>query len=143
MKLIQEQLQTTVNTPTPSPRSSVTSLAMSPSSPARPSSAYFGSSLTSRFGTSPSAFGSASPGMRRRPSTAVGELSLTRSRSILEKRVPLKRTLTGESVLAEGKDKNAAWKMIILSVVSIEDLFMSARCSSINRRYRIILDMER
>lgn len=37
----------------------------------------------------------------------------------MEKRIPLKRVLTGESVLQEGKDKNAAWKMIILSVVSI------------------------
>ena len=37
-----------------------------------------------------------------------------RPMSIAEKRTPLKRVLTGESVLEGGKDKNAAWKTIIV-----------------------------
>lgn len=34
--------------------------------------------------------------------------------------MPLKRTVTGESILEGGKDKNAAWKLIIMSTVSID-----------------------
>ncbi|KAK4689020.1 hypothetical protein P7C73_g1097, partial [Tremellales sp. Uapishka_1] len=108
MKLIQEQLRGS----TASPKVSAAVMALSPASPARPSSSYFGGSFSSRFGTSPSSFGPGSPG-RRRPTT---DMTPIRSKSIVEKRVPLKRVLTGESILQEGKDKNAAWKMIILSV---------------------------
>jgi hypothetical protein len=45
-------------------------------------------------------------------------LALARSRSIVEKRIPLKRVLTGESILEGGKDKNAAWRLIIMHTVS-------------------------
>jgi hypothetical protein len=59
------------------------------------------------MGPSPSGFDP----LRRRPST---EAALGRLRGTFEKRIPLTRTLTGESVLEGGKDKNAAWKTIII-----------------------------
>ncbi|EIW67561.1 hypothetical protein TREMEDRAFT_33244 [Tremella mesenterica DSM 1558] len=74
------------------------------------SGSYFGSPLSGK-GFTPS-----SPGLRRRPSTDAG-LTMTRQRSYgdkREKRTPLKRVLTNESVLEGGRDKNAAWKMIII-----------------------------
>jgi hypothetical protein len=37
-------------------------------------------------------------------------------------RTPLKRVLTGESVLEGGRDKNAAWKLIIIQTVRRESL---------------------
>lgn len=85
---------------------------MSPTSP--PTSSYFGQSFTSRLGTST---GVASPLLKRRPSTDAGMPGFTRSRSIREQWVPLKRVLTGESILEGGKDKNEAWKMIIIQTV--------------------------
>lgn len=39
---------------------------------------------------------------------------MTKIRNFAEKRIPLQRTLTGESILEGGKDKNSAWKMIII-----------------------------
>jgi hypothetical protein len=122
MKLIVEQLRA----PSQSPRPPSTPFSpMSPSSP-RPSTSYFGTSFSSRFGTSPSTprFGSSpstptAPIPRRRPSMETGTpLALARSRSIVEKRIPLKRVLTGESILEGGKDKNAAWRLIIMHTVS-------------------------
>lgn len=115
IKLIVEQLR---SAPASSKLSS-SSFAMSPTSP-RPNTAYFGSSLGNRLGTTPPA----SPGLgtslggfpRRRPSTDAGSfpgLGLRRM-STIEKRTPLKRVLTGESILEGGRDKNAAWKLIII-----------------------------
>ncbi|ADV25860.1 hypothetical protein I305_04819 [Cryptococcus gattii E566] len=107
MSLLIEQLKTIPSSPKIS-----SSLAMSPTSPA--ASSYFGQSSTSRLGTST---GITSYLPKRRPSTdgGVGGMpGFTRSRSIREQWVPLKRVLTGESILEGGKDKNAAWKMIII-----------------------------
>ncbi|AFR98636.2 hypothetical protein C343_06613 [Cryptococcus neoformans C23] len=104
MSLLIEQLKTIPSSPKIS-----SSLAMSPTSP--PTSSYFGQSFTSRLGTST---GVASPLLKRRPSTDAGMPGFTRSRSIREQWVPLKRVLTGESILEGGKDKNEAWKMIII-----------------------------
>jgi hypothetical protein len=44
--------------------------------------------------------------------------TFNRARSIIERRAPLKRVLTNESVLEGGKDKNAAWKLIIIQTDS-------------------------
>lgn len=107
MRLLIEQLKTVPSSPKIS-----SSLAMSPTSP--PASSYFGQSFTSRLGTST---GIASPLPKRRPSTDGGMSGFTRSKSIREQWVPLKRVLTGESILEGGKDKNAAWKMIIIQTV--------------------------
>lgn len=132
-KLIIEQLRSEPS----SPKLSSSSFAMSPSSP-RPATSYFGSSLTGRLSSTPPASpmlgsslggfgfssisggGSNGPIPRRRPSTDAGPVGgmLGRSRSIVERRTPLKRVLTGESVLEGGKDKNAAWKLIIIQTVS-------------------------
>ncbi|WVQ84943.1 hypothetical protein IAT38_007106 [Cryptococcus sp. DSM 104549] len=110
VKLLIEQLNTVPSSPKMS-----SSLVMSPASP-RPSSSYFGQSFSSRLGASPGV--PSSPGAGRRRPSADGGMGgmpgFTRSRSIMEKRVPLKRVLTGESILEGGKDKNAAWKMIII-----------------------------
>ncbi|ORY31849.1 hypothetical protein BCR39DRAFT_525741 [Naematelia encephala] len=112
IRLIQEQLRSSM----PSPRLPSGSFAMSPPSP-RPSSSFFGSSLSGRFGSTPPG-SPASLTPRRRPSADAGFI-LTRSRSsIMEKRTPLKRVLTGESILEGGKDKNAAWKLIIIQTDS-------------------------
>ena len=109
MKLLLEQLQSSSDPSTPPPSSP--SLIRSPTSP-RLSSPYFGSSFTSRLNGSPT---SSSPTFRRRPSTEAGAgAGLVRSRSIIEKRLPLKRMMSGESILEGGRDKNAAWKMIII-----------------------------
>lgn len=114
MTLVREQL----NMVPISPQSAQSALPTSPtiSSPVRrPSSAgYFGTSITSRMGPSPSApagFPAGFEPLRRRPST---EATIGRMRGAFEKKIPLQRTLTGESVLEGGKDKNAAWKLIII-----------------------------
>ncbi|OCF40285.1 hypothetical protein I317_05918 [Kwoniella heveanensis CBS 569] len=109
MKLIIEQLQISPSSTSPKVSSSVI---MSPASP-RIGGSYFGQSFSSRLGSSPS---TAAPPARRRPSMDMP--GFTRSRSIMEQRVPLKRVLTGESILEGGKDKNAAWKMIIIQTDS-------------------------
>ncbi|WVQ96281.1 hypothetical protein IAU59_003385 [Kwoniella sp. CBS 9459] len=106
MKPLIEQLQTSPSASSPKVSSS---MMMSPASPRIGGSSYFGQSFSSRLGSSPSTAG---PTPRRRPS--VDMPGFTRSRSIMEQRVPLKRVLTGESILEGGKDKNAAWKMIII-----------------------------
>lgn len=96
--------------PTPVPSPGNAQPPISPTSPVitRPTSAsYFGTSISSRMGPSPSGF----EPLRRRPST---EATIGRMRGTFEKRIPLQRTLTGESVLEGGKDKNAAWKLIII-----------------------------
>lgn len=54
--------------------------------------------------------------IRSRPSAEAGPIA--RLRAGVPTRVPLRRTLTGESILQEEKDKNSAWRMIILSTVS-------------------------
>ncbi|WVF68754.1 hypothetical protein IAT40_003526 [Kwoniella sp. CBS 6097] len=110
MKLIIEQLQTSPSSSSPKVSSS---MMMSPASPRIGGSSYFGQSFSSRLGSSPSTAG---PPARRRPS--IDMPGFTRSRSIMEQRVPLKRVLTGESILEGGKDKNAAWKMIIIQTDS-------------------------
>jgi hypothetical protein len=94
-------------------------MAISATSPARPSSSYFSSSLSNRFGTTPPSSLASSPtgSLRRRPSTEAGQ-TFNRARSIIERRAPLKRVLTNESVLEGGKDKNAAWKTIIIQTDS-------------------------
>jgi len=122
-KLIIEQLRVVAA----SPRLSSSSFALSPASP-RPSTSYFGSSFSGRLSQTPpaspllgSSVGSFST-MRRRPSTEYGAMMgmgfPARARSIKEQRAPLKRVLTGESVLEGGKDKNAAWKLIIIQTDS-------------------------
>jgi len=93
---------------------------MSPASP-KPLSPYFGT-FTSRFSTSPTSLMPSSPTVRRRPSAEAGGFTHARSRSIQEKRIPLKRVLTGESVLEGGKDKNSAWKLIIIRTASLLSL---------------------
>lgn len=133
LRLLTEQLRLT---PSDSKNGGQTSSStfgpMSPASP-RPATSYFGQSITGRFGSSPlsspaltgmgSVPGSSGP-MRRRPSTEAGLarrpsiVETTLSRSMMDKRIPLKRVLTGESMLEGGKDKNAAWKLIIISTVS-------------------------
>jgi hypothetical protein len=50
--------------------------------------------------------------LKRRPSTDAGLARVKSGSSRV--RIPLQRTLTGESVLEGGKDKNAAWKLIII-----------------------------
>nr|ODN91829.1 hypothetical protein L203_01081 [Cryptococcus depauperatus CBS 7841] len=97
-----------------SPRNS-SSLTISNSSPQ--SSSHFSQSFSSRLGTSTGVPSSS----RRRSSVDAGMIStpaFTRSRSIIERKSPLKRTITGESILEGGKDKNSAWKMIIIQTVS-------------------------
>ncbi|ODN93441.1 hypothetical protein L198_05306 [Cryptococcus wingfieldii CBS 7118] len=109
--LIIEQLRTTP----PSPKIA-TSLAMSSSTPQV--SSYFGQSYSSKLATSP---GIPSSPIRRRPSSdgTSGLQGFTKSRPpTVEKRAPLKRVVTGESILEGGKDKNAAWKMIIIQTQS-------------------------
>ncbi|WWD18748.1 hypothetical protein CI109_103202 [Kwoniella shandongensis] len=107
MNLIIEQLRITPSSP-----KTGSSLMMSPTSP-RPGSSYLGQSFSSRFGASPVPPSS----VRRRLSTDVPGFSRSRP-PIMEKRVPLKRVITGESILEGGKDKNAAWKMIIIQTDS-------------------------
>lgn len=128
MSLLIEQLKTIPSSPKMS-----SSLAMSPTSPAV--SSYFGQSSTSRLGAST---GITSYLPKRRPSTdgeAGGMPGFTRSRSIREQWVPLKRVLTGESILEGGKDKNAAWKMIIIQTVGA---LIFVKCSTkIDEPYRI------
>ncbi|WVQ73417.1 hypothetical protein IAR50_002989 [Cryptococcus sp. DSM 104548] len=109
--LIIEQLRTTPASP-----KIASSLAMSASSPQV--SSYFGQSYSSRLATSP---GVPSSPIRRRPSADGGSglQGFTKSRPpTVEKRAPLKRVVTGESILEGGKDKNAAWKMIIIQTDS-------------------------
>lgn len=125
MSLLIEQLKTIPSSPKIS-----SSLAMSPTSP--PTSSYFGQSFTSRLGTST---GIASPLLKRRPSTDAGMPGFTRSRSIREQWVPLKRVLTGESILEGGKDKNEAWKMIIIQTVGA--LIFVKYSAETNGPYRI------
>ncbi|KAL7420576.1 Beige protein-like 1 [Cryptotrichosporon argae] len=113
VRLIAEQLRTSL----PSPHfasSPALGRAPVPSTP-RQSGSFLGTSVSSRFGSSPTTAFNPTSSSRRRPSTDGG-LALYRTRSGLDKRAPapLKRVLTGESILAEEKDKNSAWKMIIL-----------------------------
>lgn len=114
MKLVKEQLAMVASPPSGS-ATPTASGPMSPVSPARASAAasYFGASMTSRLASSPSSFNAPAPfePLKRRPSTDAG---LARVKSGRERRVPLQRTLTGESILEGGKDKNAAWKLIIM-----------------------------
>lgn len=105
---------------------SSSALGTSPAGSPRPSgsSSYFGSSFAGMTSStppaSPSLGGYNKPIPRRRPSTDAGMSMMTsRPKSIHEMRMPLKRTVTGESILEGGKDKNAAWKLIIMSTVSI------------------------
>lgn len=123
LKLILEQLQTAPA----SPKLSSASFALSPNSP-RPATSYFGSSLSGRLGTTPptSPMLGTSLGMtgRRRPSTVAADAAVTgigmglRRMSAIDTRIPLKRTVTGESILEGGRDKNAAWKLIIIQTDS-------------------------
>lgn len=130
MKLIKEQLS--IVSPSPLTISGAPS-PITPSSPLSPgrssvtAGSFFGSSMTSRLASSP-AGGGAMPfePLRRRPSTdstmapieqmkrRPSDVGLTRVKSGKERRIPLQRTLTGESILEGGKDKNAAWKLIIM-----------------------------
>ncbi|WWC96475.1 hypothetical protein V866_003343 [Kwoniella sp. B9012] len=115
IKLLIEQL----STQSPSPKATTSSsFIMSPTSPRiGGSSSYFGQSFSGRFGSSPvSTPGIGGGPSRRRPSMDMP--GFTKSRSIMEQRVPLKRVITGESILEGGKDKNAAWKMIIIQTDS-------------------------
>nr|XP_018262052.1 uncharacterized protein I303_05067 [Kwoniella dejecticola CBS 10117]OBR84210.1 hypothetical protein I303_05067 [Kwoniella dejecticola CBS 10117] len=114
MKLLIEQLQTTPSNKVPLSSSTV----MSPTSPriGGGSASYFGQSFPSRFGTSPAGTPGIGGSARRRPSMDMP--GFTKSRSIMEQRVPLKRVITGESILEGGRDKNAAWKMIIIQTDS-------------------------
>ena len=113
IKLILEQLSTIPQ----SPKLSSSVFGSTPSSPRPTTPSYFGSSFGGRFSSTPPASpslgggGMSGPIPRRRPSTEAG---YSRPRSIVEKRMPLKRVLTGESVLEGGKDKKAAWKLIII-----------------------------
>nr|XP_019045287.1 hypothetical protein I302_05676 [Kwoniella bestiolae CBS 10118]OCF24217.1 hypothetical protein I302_05676 [Kwoniella bestiolae CBS 10118] len=116
IKLLMEQL----STQPPSPKiTTSSSFVMSPTSPRiGGSSSYFaqGQSFSNRFGSSPVSTPGMSGPSRRRPSMDMP--GFTKSRSIMEQRVPLKRVITGESILEGGKDKNAAWKMIIIQTDS-------------------------
>ena len=129
LNLVKEQLNMQAPSPTTATPGSVTPI--SPLSPGRASISgpgYFGSSMTSRLASSPGLYGGATTPRRRpstdstmmtpieplkrRPSTDAG-LARVKSGSSRD-RIPLQRTLTGESVLEGGKDKNAAWKLIII-----------------------------
>ena len=118
MKLVVEQLNM-------SPNRSTNPLTHSPTS-SRPSSISFGGSFTGRLGsTPPSTPSTPGPIPRRRPSNDAGMPpssigSKPRLRPLTSERRPpaLKRVLTGESILEGGKDKNAAWKLIIIQTDS-------------------------
>nr|XP_019013052.1 uncharacterized protein I206_02549 [Kwoniella pini CBS 10737]OCF51833.1 hypothetical protein I206_02549 [Kwoniella pini CBS 10737] len=113
IKLLIEQLQTAPSTKTPLSSSTM----MSPTSPRiGGGSSYFGQSFPSRFGSSPAGTPGIGGSSRRRPSMDMP--GFTKSRSIMEQRIPLKRVITGESILEGGRDKNAAWKMIIIQTDS-------------------------
>lgn len=118
LKAVVEQLRSTLS---PQSRSSTLpgSVPRSPAvrpTPLRRGSSNLASSFTNTFSSSPTA----SP-IRRRPSQDAGTFSaLTRVRSqSSQKHVSLRRTLSGESILREEQDKNAAWRMIIISTVSL------------------------
>lgn len=122
LRLILEQLETTPS----SPKISSGAFALSPSSP-RPATSYFGSSLSGRLSSTPPAspmLGSSIGGFpRRRPSTVASDAGIAGlggglRRLSVDPRIPLKRTVTGESVLEGGRDKNAAWKLIIIQTDS-------------------------
>ena len=122
IKLVIEQLRSP-SAPTASASMSA-SLSRVPSSP-RPSSAHLAKSFAgSRFGGTPPGTPSPSgPIPRRRISTdaafASGSpFSATRMKFTDRKPPALKRVLTGESILEGGRDKNAAWKLIIIQTVS-------------------------
>lgn len=129
LTLVKEQLVMESPSPTSATPGSVTPL--SPLSPGRGSISgpgYFGTSMSSRLASSPGPYGGASTPRRRpssdstmmtpleplkrRPSTDAGLARVKSGSSRV--RIPLQRTLTGESVLEGGKDKNAAWKLIII-----------------------------
>lgn len=87
-----------------------TSLTRSPSassfSQQTPSSIYMASN--------PSTFSVGSPGRHfRRPTPGLERRTSAKSRTFFQ-RTPLKRSLTGESVLSEAKDKNEKWKQSII-----------------------------
>ena len=135
MKLIIEQLQTPM-----SPALSKTSTSAMPSQHNMSSSLSL-SSYTGRFGSTPPAspslgsygasFGAGTP--RRRPSIDTIS-SVTGRQRLSEKAMPaLKRVLTGESVLEGGRDKNAAWKLIIISTVSLSRRIKTRTDSRIRR----------
>lgn len=109
MKLLVEQLKASS---TLSMSSSQLSLARSPPPPSssltRPS--LLGTSVGS-FTTTTNMTGSTT--IRRRPSTDAGLRPVPGG----DKSLQLRRVLTGESILREEQDKNAAWRMIILSTV--------------------------
>ncbi|ORX37124.1 hypothetical protein BD324DRAFT_427167 [Kockovaella imperatae] len=114
IKLVIEQLRSPIITTSP-PASS--SQAPSP----RPSSVHLARSFTGRMGTTPPPTPSPSgPIPRRRPSTdaSFSPFPAQRFRAGERKAPSLKRVLTGESILEGGKDKNAAWKLIIIQTVS-------------------------
>ncbi|WWC88365.1 uncharacterized protein L201_003276 [Kwoniella dendrophila CBS 6074] len=111
VKLIVEQLQSTITSPKiPTSSSFITSPRIGGSS------FVGGQSFSNRFGSSPVTTPSMGGPSRRRPSMDMP--GFTKSRPIMEKRIPLKRVITGESILEGGKDKNAAWKMIIIQTDS-------------------------
>ncbi len=41
--------------------------------------------------------------------------SVSRPRSLVERTIPLRRQMTGESTLVDTKDKNVAWKQSVIS----------------------------
>jgi hypothetical protein len=108
LKLLIEQLKASSSDDTSG--RTPTSMAGSITRPAPPrrSSSNLSSSMRSTSSFS-------SP-LRRRPSGDSGPIARLRAGNA--PRVPLRRTLTGESILQEGQDKNSAWRMIILSTVS-------------------------
>lgn len=109
LEALAEQLRAA---PTPSAPMSA-SLVRSPSQQSTYSN-YMSSSMF--MSASPSRFGVGSPSRpgRRPNSSGLERRTSNRTRSFFE-RIPLKRSLTGESILTEGKDKNEKWKQSIIA----------------------------
>lgn len=114
LKLLIEQLKASSSADTAG--RTPTSMAGSVSSLSRPPHARRSSSnMSASLGRLSSSTSNLSSPIRRRPSTDAGPIARLRTGNT--PRVPLRRTLTGESILQEEQDKNSAWRMIILSTV--------------------------
>lgn len=109
LRLLIEQLKASSSSDSTSTRTPASlSGSITRPTPARRSSGNMSASYTGRrLSSSASSFSAPSPIARLRAGGTTP-------------RVPLRRTLTGESILQEEQDKNAAWRMIILSTVSFE-----------------------
>ncbi|BEI85638.1 hypothetical protein CcaverHIS002_0510390 [Cutaneotrichosporon cavernicola] len=109
LKLLIEQLKASSSADTAARTPTSVAGSISRPAPPRRSSSNLSTSMRSN-----SSVTSISSPLRRAPSGEGGG-PLARLRARNPTRMPLRRTLTGESILQEERDKNAAWRMIILS----------------------------